>query len=205
MVSIGTIFSVIVVGAAVAGGYALYRNADKIGGALSRGVEQNLTAPIGNYFDSLWNNLTDALPSVPQGLDPTKIFDPLPSAYGTPDAPPLTEQQPTPVPGYNNPYIPPSYQNPPASNLPNPLAPKPLEETKGTSVDDPTQYKSGYYYINYLGTQYDTQWKLDASKASDVARAADAPGDALLGIHYIGKSKLGQAGFELFGKSQNYL
>jgi len=211
MVSIGTIISLGIVGAAIVGGYAVYRNFDKIGGALSRGVETNITNPVGNYFDSLWQTAQSSLGIAQgqkgQGVNPSTIFDPLPSAYGAPGAPPLTQPQPTPVPQYNNPYIPPSYQNPPASNLPNPLAPIPkvIEPTKGTSIDDPSKFLSGYYYVNYSGAKYDTQWKLDASKASDVARAASAPGDAFLGIKYIGQTKLGEAGFELFGRSQNYL
>lgn len=208
MVSIGTIFSVIVVGAAIAGGYALYRNADKIGGAFSRGVETNLTIPIGNYFDNLWNSLTGSLPSAPQGVNPATIFDPLPSAYGS--GPGLQPSPtPVPVPQYNYPGLPPSYQNPPASNLPNPLAPKPiiptqpLPQPKATYSLDPT--KAGYYYIDYEGTKYDTQWKLSAYQAPNVAKAAAALGDALFGIKYIGQSKLTPEAFQVFGESQNYL
>ena len=96
MVSIGTIFILAIAGAVAVGGYALYRNADKVGGALSRGVETSITNPLGSYFDNLWkdtssgitNTATDTLQkkivepfkNIP---NPTNVFtNPFPPAYG---------------------------------------------------------------------------------------------------------------------------
>jgi len=211
MVSIGTIFSVLVVGAAIAGGYALYRNADKLGGALSRGVEQNITNPLGSYFDNLWNSFAGAPGTATQGVNPTTVFDPLPPAYGAPPAPApgdLDYKAPT-IPPFNNPYTPPSYTNPPASNLPNPQyptpTPPPTAPTTPKSNYTSEWFTPGYYYVDYEGSKYDTQWKLTAYQAKNIAKAASAPGDAFFGIQYIGKSKLTEQAFGVFGKSKNYL
>jgi len=92
MVSIGTIFTLGAIGAVIAGGFALFANRDKLGGALSRGVEENLTNPLGDYFDSLWTGLNNNVQSLSggpvqqaqqeaQGSDPTPgIVNPLPEA-----------------------------------------------------------------------------------------------------------------------------
>jgi len=92
MISIGTVLTLGIVAAVVAGGYAVYRNADKLGGALSRGVETNLSVPLGNYFDNLWSGLNNNLQTTTggpvqqaqqkaAGTDPTPgIVNPLPTA-----------------------------------------------------------------------------------------------------------------------------
>jgi len=56
MVSIGTILTLGIIGAIGVGGYAVYRNLDKIGGALSTGVEKSITDPLGNWLDNLFKD-----------------------------------------------------------------------------------------------------------------------------------------------------
>jgi len=215
MVSIGTIFSVIVVGAAVAGGYALYRNFDKIGGAFTRTTEEYLTNPLGSWLDSLSKSFS--IPTVsakpPTGGNTPFVDynpntnDPQDSRTWTPGYTPPPEKDFLPPTQQPTPYAPPTQVSPIPAPAPAPApAPIPKQEIpqSGASYDlDPT--KAGYYYIDYSGSKFDTQWLLSAFQAPNVAKAAAAPGDALFGIKYIGQSKLGEAGFKLFGESQNYL
>jgi len=72
MVSVGTVISLLAVGAIAAVGYAVYRNLDKIGGAVSRGVETNLTNPFGNYFENLFRDTAVSASGPPSLPDPTK-------------------------------------------------------------------------------------------------------------------------------------
>jgi len=65
MVSIGTIFTIGIVGAVAAGIYAVSRNTDKIGGALTRGTEEYISKPFANYLDSLFQSLP-GLPGLPK-------------------------------------------------------------------------------------------------------------------------------------------
>ncbi len=78
MVSIGTVLTLGIIGGAGILGYAVYRNADKVGGALARGVEENITAPIGSYFE----NLFAGLPTSTNGtaINPATIINPIPEA-----------------------------------------------------------------------------------------------------------------------------
>jgi len=57
MVSVGTIFSLALVGALGVGIYAVYSNAGTIGNALSRGIQKNVSNPLGNYFGNLWQGI----------------------------------------------------------------------------------------------------------------------------------------------------
>jgi len=209
MVSVGTIFSIVVVGAAIAGGYAIYRNLDKIGGAFTRTTEEYLSNPFGNWLDNLSKSfgISPGTTKPPQ----TPFIDYVP---GTNDP----QDSRTWSPGYSPPpekdFLPPTTSyDPPRQIQPIP-APSPTPYTPpyptqpipqpGASYDlSPS--REGYYYIDYEGSKYDTQWFLNAFQAPSVARAALAEGDALFGIKYIGQSKLGEAGFKLFGESQNYL
>ena len=132
----------------------MFRNSDKIGAALSRGTEKNIIAPLSNYLDNLWKNIPGAteVSNATKNIDPTKIFDPLPGAYGATTQPtPQHRYFPQPVPNVsNNPGLPPSFSNPPASNLP-------FTSPRGTGSyagPGPAPYvapatpqsKAGYYY-----------------------------------------------------------
>lgn len=188
MVGIGTILTLGIVGAAVAVGYGLYRNSAVIGTALSRGVETSVVNPIGNWFDSLFQPLKDASGSIITTTPQQEtVYDPLTEA--TKDL--RTVNDPADVRTWT-----PGYQPPPEQDYQPPAPPPPPEPT--------TTYKSGYYYADYVGSQYDTQWYLSAGEAESIAKTAAAPGDAFLGIKYTGV-KLSAAGFKLFGESQNYL
>ena len=59
MVSFGSVLGLLLAGGAVAVGYAVYQNRNALGGALSRGVEVNLTNPFGNWLDSLFRRNED--------------------------------------------------------------------------------------------------------------------------------------------------
>ena len=186
MVSIGTIISLGLVAAVAAGGYALYRNADKVGGALSRGVETSISNPLGNYLDNLFKvpGATAQVAGTPATSTPAPALD-----Y---------------VPGTNNPadsrtwnpgYVPPADQD----FLP------PAKTTVTSKSSRPTlQSQAGYYYFDVKGSQYDTQQLLTSQQATQL-KAAAVLDPALLAVRYIGQSKLNQAGFNLFGKSQGYL
>jgi len=54
MVSVGTFLSIGIIAGVGILGYAVYRNFGQIGGALSRGVTQNITNPFGDYFENLF-------------------------------------------------------------------------------------------------------------------------------------------------------
>jgi len=177
MVSIGTIFSLVVVGAIAAGGYALYRNADKVGGALSRGVETNLTNPLGNYFDNLFTNPVSAV--VDTVVDTITQAKPQSKTTKSPD-PKVT---PILIPG----------QVPVATTI-----------GRTTTTRPSTVNPAGYYYFDVAGSKYDTQQLLSIKQATDF-KAAAVLDPALLNVRYLGKSKLSPAGFNLFGKTQGYL
>jgi len=202
MVSVGTILSVGFAAAIIAGGYALYRNADKIGGALSRGVETNLTQPLGNYFDNLWGNVTtSSINAVQTAVNQTyqqaqggfvDAWNKAVAGAGTlnPIYPWLTQQ--------------PQQQQPPIEVTP--LPPVPTLPPPLPPVGPIAGPKAGFYYVDYTGSKYDTQWELTSKQAAQAFETAGADlTDAFLGLQYLGKSKLGPAGFQLFGKSKGYL
>lgn len=56
MVSIGTVIGIGAAAAAGLGLYAVYQNRSRIGAALARGTEVNITNPLGSWLDSLFNN-----------------------------------------------------------------------------------------------------------------------------------------------------
>lgn len=188
MVSVGTFISLGIIAAVAAGGYAVYRNADKLGGALSRGVETNISNPLGVWFDSLWNG--SQIVSNGSPINPITIVNPLPPAYGqVPTPQPPATIPPVPVPPVNDPGLPPSYTNPPPTNIPKPKI-----------------YKPGYYYFNFTGSKYDYQTKLTAAQAKLFStEASRLSTDAFENIKFLGLSKLGPSGLKLFAQSQNYL
>jgi len=215
MVSIGTVITLGIIGAASIGAYALYRNADKAGGALSRGVEENISVPLGNWFDNLWQSVNPLSPGPGQDspINPVTIFDPLPPAYGdldyvpppsitpTPDYPSLVPPGTTPTPG----------PGPTTTLVPTPGAPTlvpPGASTPGELLDIVNKFKEGYYYFNVVGSEWDTQQFVSESFAKQLNEADPSklfhPG-GLTDITYIGKTALGEAGFKLFGESKGYL
>ena len=206
MVSLGTFLTLGAIAAIAAGGYALYRNADKLGGALSRGVETNITAPLGSYLDTLWQDVTNSsINAVQQAASQTYqqasqgFVDAWNSAINA--ASTLT----------TNPIYPwmtsqPTQQPPPTTVQPLPTV-EPLPILKPTFTQD---FKSGYYYLNYPGSQYDVQRYQTAEQAAKTfglfeKGIAGIGGRAIQDFTYLGKSELGTAGLELFGRSKGYL
>jgi len=189
MVSIGTIITLGVIAAITAGGYAVYRNVDPIRGAVSRGVETNLVNPLRDWADSLWSgiaavneNISDPDPSTSKS---TKFYDPSKTVY-TPTG--KTQQQVL-------------------TQQPN-LIPVKTTTTRTPAYRPSTAYKAGYYYFDVKGSKYDTQQFLSAERIKQI-RTSDPTKifhpEGLREIKYIGKTPLQKAGFELFGRSQNYL
>ena len=124
MVSIGTVLTLGIIGAGVAGAYALYRSGGAIGGALSRGVEASLVNPIVDWANNLFkipgvgavgpgstvpSNTTSDIIVQAGGIvpvpgfvdDPTKFNPPGVTGYGLPESPmgiPIPTPTPTPAP-----------------------------------------------------------------------------------------------------------
>lgn len=197
MVSVGTIFSLAVIGAVAAGGYAVYRNTDKIGGALTRGLEKNVVSPFGNYIDNLWkdagtNIVSTTTSSVQKQIvkplenisNPLTVFtNPLPSAYATKPKqtlpPPTIKSQPTP-------------------NAPKLISPKAKTPKELLNM---LPSKAGWYYQNYSpeSGREDRQIKLNKGSADALRKRG-------WDLTYLTpKNKLSPKAFEMFGKSQNYL
>lgn len=187
MVSVGTIISLAIVGAVAAGGYALYRNADKAGGAFTRGVEKNISAPVGRYLDNLWKDTTSdivdtATDTIAQKVieplknipNPTTLFtNPLPFAYG--DSPKPIQTLPPPT----------------LNTRPTPGAPKLIA---------PTASLPGWYYQNFArGGRDDRQINLKSGTADKLrSRGYDL-------TFLTSSQKLSPNAFTLFGKSKDYL
>lgn len=194
MVGLGTILSVGIAGAVAIGSYALYVNRDKLGGALSRGIETNITNPLGNYFDSLWAAIAN--PTKGTGLSPST---PRPTTTTTLTKSGLTQTPILTPTGKTQQQV--------LTQQPNLI---PVKTTLARTPDyrPSTAYKAGYYYFDVKGSKYDTQQYLTAARIKQI-RTADQSKifhpEGLREIRYIGQSKLGAAGFQLFGKSQNYL
>jgi len=210
MVSIGTVFTIGIVAAIAAGGYAVYRNADKIGGALSRGVEGYISNPLGSYFENLFKNLP-APPVSQPGPSTTPPPPPGPGETGTdywegfvgsPQGPKLPDDKNLVQTAFdiwwNEHFGPGPSTTPPPPVITDVTPPGPIPQSTPPG-------QAEYYYIDYAGSKYDTQWFLTPSEAAAYKQTAAAPGDAFLGVYGVGKSKLSTAGFQLFGKSQGYL
>lgn len=205
MVSIGTFLSIGIIGAVAIGGYALYRNLDKAGGALSRGVEQSITNPLGNYFENLWTSLPSAAASTGNG----SFKEAPPQQSGVTYEQYVAGEDTRTQSQVDDWYT----QN----KITNPNDPKPLltpsvqiayADPGPAATPKPTDYKSGYYYFDVAGSQYDTiqyqtaeaMKKLFSMNLSKIF----SPG-GLENITYIGQSNLNEAGFKLFGQSKGYL
>jgi len=205
MVSLGTFLTLGIIAALAAGGYAVYANAGKIGGALSRGVETQLTDPLGNYLDTLWQNVTtSSITAVSEGVQTAYQQ----TSQGFVDA---WNSAIAGVQGaITNPIYP--WQTTQQSPTPDPIDIQPLPTVDPVPIVQPTftqqpgSFQEGYYYFNFLGSKYDYQTKLSAEQAGIYsAEALKSPTDYFENIKYLGQSKLGEAGLKLFASSQNYL
>lgn len=192
MVSLGTIFTIAVAGAIATGVYVVSRNTDKIGSAFSRGTQNILSNPFGNYLDSLFQNGSTSS-SAPRTPTPTAQTIPLSQ----------------PGAGLPNPANAPTHPTPIDVGLSQGIKPEPSQTVADPNLSadkfQPPKPSAGWYYINYQGSKYDTQWNLTAKKAAELMKTASAPDDALVGIKFLGSSKLQPSGFRLFGKANQYL
>jgi len=190
MISLGTIFTIAVIGTAVAGIYAISRNTQQIGSAFTRGAENLVSAPLNNYLNSLFTNLP-TLTSIPKPQETNPL--------------PLSQ----PSAGLPNPANAPTNPTSIDVGLSQGIKPTPTQTISDPNLSldkfQPKTYGKGFYYINYAGSKYDTQWELTGNQASQIAEGAKIKGDSLLGIKYLGTRKLGTAGFNLIGKANNYL
>ena len=197
MVSLGTILSLGIIGAVAVGGYALYRNADKVGGALSRGIETNITYPIGNYFDNLW-----------QGVKVPTVSPPPAPTTQAPQYIPVSQ----PGAGQPNPANAPTHSSPTDKILSQGGTPTPSPQEILTDPNvnlekfQPPQPSEGWYYINYKGSKYDTQWYLTKEQAAKTMQTAQAsPTDYFENIKFLGSAKLSDRSFHLIGQANQYL
>lgn len=187
MVSIGTIFSLAIAGAVAAGGYALYRNADKVGGALTRGVEKNVSAPFGNYLDNLWKDTTTSVANTAKHTVAQKVIEPLKNIPN----PTTLFTNPLPFAYGNAPKSTPKLSPPTLKAVPTPSAPK---------LTKPTESLAGWYYQNFApGGREDRQINLKSGTADKLKlRGYD--------LTFLTTSqKLSPQAFTLFGKSKGYL
>jgi len=211
MVSIGTIITLGVVGAIVAGGVAVYANAGKISGAFSRGVETNLTAPLGSYLDNLWKGVVPGSSSSTSSTSTTSsaaLEAARQSGIATAQARYQQEFGQT-IRSYQDALQ--VFQQQYTSFSPNQVAyalpPNfPGEEHRGANPTAPPNEPlfapspSGYYYRNFApGGRADTQIKLKEGSADALRKR----GYDLFFLHPT--QKLSQAGFFAFGKSKGYL
>jgi len=216
MVSLGTFITLGAIAAITAGGYAVYRNSDKIGGALSRGVEETLTKPLGVWADNLWRTIANPL-GIGENTQPSiKVEGPLTFTPGLESSPGLLTQKETLACECGSHIIQDRYGtvtqkcNTCSTTQYNPTPAPTPKETIPTRDPIAKIFQSGYYYINYAGSRYDTQYYQTGEQAAKTAALAESGtagigGRVIENIKYLGQSKLGPAGFELFGRSQNYL
>lgn len=182
MGKIGTILSIAALGGAAIGAFALYRNRNVIGAALSRGTQNAIIDPVGNFFNSLFAGLpTVGATPVPVPKTPAQPKQPFNPAQPIPTREPYkqgTQYTRTVIPG----------QKPP------PFVPTPTPTRKPTTRI-PTV--SQYYFVDRPGTKYDIQQKL----TPDVLRAILQSGyDA----YPIGRTRLQDKSLGLFVRSRNF-
>ncbi len=194
MVSIGTVLTLGIIGAGIAGAYALYRSGGAIGGALSRGVETSLVNPLVDWANNLFkippvsavgpgstvpsNTKADIIVQaggkvINTGFvdDPNKFNPPGVTGYGLPGTPQGT---PTPTPDVTVAGIP-----------------------TAAAAPTPAPSKAGYYYWNRPGPN-DKQLGLKVGTADKLRLRGRE-------LHYLSRTKLTEAGFKLFGQSKAYL
>lgn len=196
MSKIGAVVAIGVIGAIGVLGYVVYANAGKIGGAITRGVTQSITDPIGNFFDSL------AIPSASAdtGPGPSTVAG---ETVPLPDSPGTTVTVPSSTRVLEDKTV--VSDTPPILHLPPAVKENATVLQKQQAKQNLTQYPGGYYYFNFVGSKYDYQAKLTSKAASSFAIEAAKIGDLFTNIKYVGPSKLKPAGLQLFAKSKNYL
>lgn len=213
MVSVGTFLSIGIIGAIAVGGYALYRNADKAGGAVSRGVQTSITNPLGNYFDNLWKNTptnsNNPSAGTPGVYDPTsKQLQEETRILNERTQRQYQQQYGQTIKGYQD--ILDVYKkllNQKPSGVAPPI-PKtfPGEEHRGANPNAPkneplfTPSPAGWFYQNFTpGGRKDRQIKLKQGSADALRKRG-------YDLHFLTPSqKLSQSAFNLFGKSKGYL
>ena len=222
MVSIGTVFGLLLAGGAALVGYGLYQNRGAIGSALARGTEVNITNPIGDWFESLFrnnenngegdnNDNQEQPPIIPP--DPNNTFIPCsnnPADYRT------WCNGYTPPPDQD--FLPPAPEPAPPINPPGPVAPEPapepdVEPDRGSRPSPnpidrpapdvfippgPTPPELSYYYLDWIGPRDDQQLLLNQDQ---LAQFENDPG--IRGVYDLGTQRpLGAAAFRLFGESR---
>ena len=221
MVSIGTVFGLLLAGGAALVGYGLYQNRSAIGSALARGTEVNITNPIGDWFENLFrnnenngegdNNDNQESPIIPP--DPNNTFIPCsnnPADYRT------WCNGYTPPPDQD--FLPPNPNRPPTAPepdvAPEPPAPAPAPPTapnlppgydpnKIYNFDNPT-FDPGfsipgrqYYYIDFIGNIPDQQ-VIENEAGIELYEAPN-----VRAIYPLGVSRpLSDAAFRVFGESK---
>jgi len=198
MVNFGAVLTLGIVAAIGVIGYAVYRSGGSIGSALSRGVETTLVNPVTDWFDNLFKlpeagavsttfatpggNTTQDIIVQAGGIVPNPQFVDDPNRFNPPG-----------VTGYGYPKTPQGEIINRAEPLPVPYpSPVPLPSL-------PTASLPGWYYQNFApGGREDRQLLLKEGTATKlIQRGYD--------LTFLGISKLGPSGFELFGQSKGYL
>jgi len=200
MVSLGTIFTIAVIGAVAAGAYALSRNTQQLGAAFSRGAENLVSAPFTNYLNSLFTNLPTLTP-IPKAAaqQPTAVALSQPSA-GLPN-PANAPTNPTPIDLGLSQGIKPT------------PTPSQIIADPNTSLDKfqpPVSTPSaGYYYLNYVGAAsgFDRQQYLSKTEAQKWIEGINVKkqGGSLQDIRFLGTRKLSDKGFQIIGRANQYL
>ena len=191
MVSIGTIFSLAIAGAVAVGGYALYRNYNKVGGAFARGVEKNVSVPFGHYLDNLWKDTATDIVGAAKDTVEKKIIEPI-------------KNIPNPLAAIIDP-LPVAYADPQSQKVSKPKLPPPTLRAVATpgapKLIRPTESLAGWYYRNFPpGGREDTQVWLKSGTADKLRSWGHD-----LTFLTTSKKKLSKEGFTSFGKSKGYL
>jgi len=195
MVSVGTVLTLGIIGAVGVGAYALYRSSGAIGSALSRGVETSVVNPLVNWANNLFKipgaSATGPGPSVPSANTPQDIIVQQGGQVvntGFVDDP--NKFNPPGETGYG---LPGTSQETPTTQPDVTVAGIPTAAAAPT----PKPSAAGYYYWNRPGPN-DKQLGLKVGTADKLRLRGRE-------LHYLSRTKLSEAGFQLFGRSKNYL
>ena len=221
MVSIGSVFGLLLAGGAALVGYGLYQNRDAIGSALTRGTQVHISNPIGDWFEGLFRNNEDdgsgdegnnqnqnpppMIPNpdndfVPCTNNPADMrtwcngYTPPPDQDFLPPEPEQPEPQtpPTPPPEQPEPGTEPDRGSRPR---PNPIPDLPAPDVFVPEVTPP---ELSYYYLDWIGSREDQQLLLNQDQLSQFEEDPN-----IRGVYDLGTQRpLGQAAFRLFGESR---